>query len=187
MIKVTLIPRAAILFSTVCLALMSCDGVMHEYIATKGGIEHSVIAPLDSSGTFNIVIDAEMDYPVLHGSISMPYSDANAIQSVQMDVLDNDKVLTPTEEHFEVSWFNNFSELKSMNDLEDLVLRAKADTSLNDKNYPVILKFVRSFKSSSLPDQIAVHLNIKSSGGVKDTTVLFTLSTSEDHRGFRFH
>jgi hypothetical protein len=167
--------------------LQSCDGVMHEYIATKGGIEHNVAAPLDSSSTFDIVIDAEMDYPVLHGGISMPYSDANAIQSVQMDLLDNDKVLTPTEEHFEVSWFNNFSELKSMNDLGDLVLRAKADTSLSDTDYPVTLKFVRSFKSSSLPDQLAVHLNIKSDVGVKDTTVLFTLSTSEDHRGFRFH
>lgn len=170
-----------------CVTFVSCDNVMHEYIAQSGGIEYNIPTPLDSSSDFEIVIDAEMDFPVLHGNISMPYSDADRIESVEMDLLKDKTVLSATDESFEVSWFNNFTQLKNMNDLDSLVMRAHADTSLNDKDYPIRLKFVKSYKDSELQDQLSVHLRIKSDSGTKDTTVLFTLSTSEDHRGFRFH
>lgn len=165
----------------------SCDGVMHEYIATEGGIAYNIPAPLDSSSDFEIVIDAEMDFPVLHGNISLPYADAERIESVQMDLLKDNTVLSTTDESYEVSWFNNFTALKGMNDLDSLVTRVNADTSLSDKDYPVHLKFVKSYKDTELHDQLSVHLRINSDIGIKDTTVLFTLSTSEDHRGFRFH
>ncbi len=170
-----------------CVTFVSCDNVMHEYIAQSGGIEYNIPAPLDSSSDFKIVIDAEMDYPVLHGNISMPYADAERIESVEMDLLNDKTVLSTTHEAFEVSWFNNFTELKNMNDLNSLVSRAHADTSLSDKDYPIRLKFVKSYKDTELHDQLFVHLRIKTDIGIKDTSVLFTLSTSEDHRGFRFH
>jgi hypothetical protein len=170
-----------------CVTFFSCDSVMHEYTAQSGGIEYNIPAPLDSSSDFEIVIDAEMDFPVLHGNISMPYADAEQIESVEMDLLKDKTVLSATDESFEVSWFNNFTELKSMNDLDSLVKRVHADTSLSDKDYPVHLKFVKSYKKTELHDQLSVHLRIKSGSRTKDTTVLFTLSTSEDHRGFRFH
>ena len=47
-----------------CVTFVSCDSVMHEYNAQSGGIEYNIPAPLDSSSDFEIVIDAEMDFPL---------------------------------------------------------------------------------------------------------------------------